>query len=912
MAIGGTGGSVGGVNLEVTASPGTPTIDDVVRAQSEAAEKAFLDFTQRANKEFENLQRKFGERIKFQDPFSDQVVEVGVKNAGRALNDLKRGFRELESITKGKNAQLFPDLEQQKARILSAIKAIEAQITKARVTGEDVDIIFDLGGVDEALKQLQVLERQLANLQKSQEKRGFSAVAEQQISALKQQILDLNKALGIVGKNATFADIHLAAKKAAEPTGFFGRAVAGVNDRLKEMGLSVSGVAVLLGAGFAGGLAGGIQIATQFVQALARIAAEERELARQTRLTFGPEAIGQIEDFADSLAGVFGESENEIQKTINDFGLLGIRIGLVDDEVDNVAKGFGELANLVRNAVPGVETLADATKLITAAVQGDVEAFRQMGLTTAQVNEAAQRHFGKTIDRLTDMERAIILLDEGLKTVAESAEEIEIDPKKLLVTQTLNDLKNGFASAFNFIRDVVVLGIQVINVGTANAINGLISLTNLAADAINLLIKAYNAIPLAPNIPEIPDIPQIDTAELFHLNEYYDAIEGGTQSINDQTAAVNDLAAANARRRRDEFFGSRDSQQQAEDAIRGVVRAEEDGARRIQEARINLQRAYEDAAKKERDVRKQNQRQLEDANKKLLDAEVNLQRAREDRLRKIRDFHIDHNRKLEDLLDREKEVRKSQAKEVTEALISIADAQRKGDLEAENQARRAAVAVQENAVQQLADIERDLAREREDRIRELGDLEIDTNRQIYDAHKQVEEGLRDRQRAIEDAIDRLHDLEVENNRAIADAQRGLENAARDTQRAMEDAVRSVDRLAQSLGLTVEKMKEYLDIIERMKNTFPEFSFETFRPAPPPPQLMAGGPFSGPFIAGEGGPELVIPEGFNSGHVINNKDFMALLRNLANSQGQIIVNEVANDPEATAFAVQARLTRGILN
>lgn len=77
----------------------------------------------------------------------------------------------------------------------------------------------------------------------------------------------------------------------------------------------------------------------------------------------------------------------------------------------------------------------------------------------------------------------------------------------------------------------------------------------------------------------------------------------------------------------------------------------------------------------------------------------------------------------------------------------------------------------------------------------------------------------------------------------------------------------------------------------------------------------GGPMGrgGPYLVGEAGPELIIPSA--PGFVVSNRELMDTLRALLTKSGtgdgwsgDIIVNEVASDPVATANAVAARLGR----
>lgn len=804
-------------------------------------------------------------------------------------------------------------------------KLAAAQEATARATGDRK--IIDPDEAELAVAELEKVIASIAKLEAQLKRGGSSDVLTKQLDTLRTKALNLFKSLGqeVPNTQEGLDDLFKSFGRGGKELSGFDKFLEPINDKLETFGLNVSGISVLLGAGFAGGLTGIIKIGAQAVQALSKLAAAERELARQTTLTFGPSAVAEIEGFAETVAHNFGDSANELQGLENEFGVFGKRLGLLTGELGNFAQGLTQLADLARNVVPGLENISDAQNLIQAAIGGDIQAFRQLGFTTAEINKAAQDQFGLTFDKLDEVQRITLLLTDGMEKLGAAAENVKIDPKKLIVNETIEDLKDALGGVFNFFRDGIVIAIVTLNVAVANATNIIIHTVNAAIHAVNATIDAINAIPVLPDLPNIPTIPTIDTAELFHINEYFDALEGGTKVIKDQTAAVDDLDAAHKRLARDTFLASTENQQQAADAFLNLARAEEDATIRTKESLVARQRAYEDNAKRERDVRFQNQKQVEDANRRLNEAEIQLQRAREDRTQKIHDFTVEHNRKtfdlnrdharkLEDFVLKEDELQKQQVRNSFDAQEALFEARFKGDEFAEKAAssnlarqRKDAQDAEKDLAREkkreLEDFQLDKSREREDRINELGKLEVETNRQIFDSHARVTEALVERQRATEESINRLQDLEIENTRAIFDAQKNVDNVAREAKRSVDDASKAVDRLALSFHMTTAELKELLNQIEILKNAFPEFDINTFRPAPAPPQFAASGAHAGrgsPFVVGEKGPELFVPD--ENGTIVPN--------GFGNgSQVNVTINE-ANDPEVTLFMIESRVAQGI--
>lgn len=885
------------------------------RAQDEAAQ-ADLD------RPFEELTPAVSDAERRMRAYARAQDEAAQKDLDKPFEDLTPKISSAEtkmrSFARVQSQAAQADLDEPYRRLTPQISTAESKLrtfvkTQTQAEKEQAKLlrlagqpIIDPDQVQLANSELKKLEKELRDLEQLRKDRGPAKVVDAAIEEVKADILGLNKALGTVGQDAGFDDIAKEVEKANKPTGIFDRIMGSVNGTLEKFNLNVSSVSVLLGAGFAGGLAGVIKIAIDFGSQIAAVIGASIALERQTRLSFGA-AADSIEQFADDSADSLGFTRDELQTTMNAFAAAGRSLNFPEGSLANFSALLAQVSAELEHSLPGFAGLEDVQQTLEEAMKGSQDALRRLGVTFEEEVAKAQALFGKLPSSLTPAEKAIVAIELATDEAAERTEE---NGRKMV--SSWQRVKNAVAGVVDAIGDILTtdqkeafdFALRAISVLADERVKGAqrdVATRRLKADLIGLSDK---------QLQQLID----ETEKLKISNELKKQIIGVIQQEIDKRNKLDSDRRKHLQTLKEEvdvqrlnekaFLASSSSMDAARDALKALARAEEDGNLRIREAVINLQRAREDASRRQRDTLKENRRQMEDANERILKAEVNLERARQDKRRKIEDLEFNHRRKLEDFAKREAEVREQAAKDIVTAFRAIEDAQRKDDIVAE----RAAQNTLNKAIKggELQDLELDRLREKEDFIRALNELEIEANRQLFDAQRDLQEAFRERQRAFEDAMDRLHDLEVENNRAIADAERNLADAHRDMARSIEDANLQLERMARDLGIVIERIKELLDLAERNKLA-PFFGGIPGRI----PGLMAGGPFDGPFIAGERGPELVIPGG--QGQVVSNNQLVNALREAMGPGGEsrivsptVNVYEADRDEGELWFAISARL------
>lgn len=387
------------------------------------------------------------------------------------------------------------------------------------------------------------------------------------------------------------------------------------------------------------------------------------------------------------------------------------------------------------------------------------------------------------------------------------------------------------------------------------------------------------------------------------------------------------------------------AEEQADAQLR-LNRAIEDAELRINEAEIALARTEEDVnrtvfrARRDR-VRayRESAEAIEDAEEKVSDAVERGRREIRDAQQRLADARRKDRREARNSLEELKDTEKERAKTILEAQLDIEAAQRKGDLEAENKARRDLVEAQRD--KDLERQKRDVSEAAKDREREIARLEvelsetrIDAKDAIADAQEALAETVIEQADRITDAEDRVNDAIRDGARQSEDALRRLEDAQRDSSRAVTDALTNLDRvtekyktLGEVVGNTAENIKVLNDQFNKLNSTLnlPDDTLQKILrligfPLGPLIELGEGRAHGGstrpgrPYLVGEDGMELIIP---GRAQVVSNDQLMNVLQEMLSGSGRganvnqnIQVYQVANDPEATAFAVAARLAQGL--
>lgn len=942
MAVG--GGSVGGASFELSAD---------ASAVTEALEKIRAEL-----KQTEEAVEGFGEG--FEKSASGLIVPSNVKDQ---LDGIASGFEDVEDAAKKlAKVDAFKAHQEEARAAATATKELSAETGKFAVANQQATesvtklqakrkeftsehgtlvpvlstdtgkLEADLVGTAKRLKQIGSEAKLL------QEQLGVTAAAPG-LAKLRLEAEKLHATLG-----TTFKGFPEEANKAARSMSLVERFTGAADKVLGGLGLSVRGVSVLLGAGLATGLAGIIRIIQKLGGQLVEFVSAEHELARQTSFTFGS-AADSVESFAASTASSLGASRREFLETANTFGALARQLDLPENLFGPFATQLTELTALIETrGVPGLKNIGDVAKAIEASITGDNKALKQLGTSTAEFAAIALKEFGKLPDQLTPTERSIVAIDALTKDAASAAKDLADGQAGFW-----SELGNVIGGTVSLVTDgVKELRLEHLEAAAAAAKQSVTAerLSHVSTQELFILKE------LAKGHRDTVGVIQ---TEIDRRNEHAKAVTRATEELKKQVEALHLNETA--------FLANQAAIDQVRDAFKTLARAAEDGTRRVQEANERLGRVRVDNAQKLNELTIRNERaavdaaiRVNEAEKALEDARFNRQKrledaqdkaddARRQSFRSIRtaqerlsDFQRESARRIRDLKEKVSETHKQEAKEFTEAMVSIETAQRRGDAEGENAARRELARLQESegAKNDLAVAERALAEQQKDDAIELKRLQRDLvearadgareiTRAVRDQHRAEYEGLREiekaqtqvtaavlaQKRAHEDALRTLGELEVQMNRALFDAKKGIRDAERERDRAIKDATKGIERLARSIGITIDRLRELISMLNFQQTA------GLFFAATQPFGLMAGGPAQAgsPYIVGERGPELFIPN--SAGTVVSNDDVLALLKQLAASNNgggsqQIIVNEVANDPEATAFMVAARLARNVNN
>lgn len=368
------------------------------------------------------------------------------------------------------------------------------------------------------------------------------------------------------------------------------------------------------------------------------------------------------------------------------------------------------LIHTLRTATPGTLAFADALGNVNNALKSS----GTRGGLDRQL-EALQRAGGASPQQAADFVRNLgLTTDQVAKQLPKYSEALK---DSSITTGILGDVSKQTSD------ELARLGIN------AGDTSGEVAAISLAAQAATQALSLLNQVSTQFDQRLASLTPRI--GETFR-----ESVSGGPR------------AASDARARRD--------------ALEGLARAEEDGARRIADARRRLQRETEQASRREIEARRDVANAEEDAAQRTIDA---LQRVQDQRFQASRSF---------------------------------ADAQ-----------------------QALLDIQEDLARtggaQTPEDQRRLRDAQQAVERSLEDARRTEEEGNRDLARIAEDNAERIADARrkeseaaAESARQIADARRALADAEREAAERIADAQQRVadaaDKAANRVQSAAEKTK----------------------------------------------------------------------------------------------------------
>lgn len=920
------------------------------------------------------------------------------RDTGPLLERQRQQLEALNEVRLDGVQQSFDDLIQKEKEAASQFEALRQSLSEdiagVEFEGDDFDI-SGVSGADNALKQLSQaqleaagtskkfataeleiiettkrLESALITLIAAQKKGIIGPQATPQIQQLRQQLeaagLEVNKFGRVLGK----------AGEGGKVAGFL-RNLSGAFDRFGQSiedatGIAESDIAILLGAGLAGGFAGVIRIVQKAVAAFSEFRDEVNKLNADIERGF-KDSAAEIRDFAATSAHDLGVSTLEAQKVAVAAAETARQMRFTADETAEFAKATILASGAIEAFVPGIHTSEEAAKLFTAAVTGSEEALKQLSITITDLNEASQSLFGKGFGQLSEAQQDAARLAATGESVGDAYREAGRE------TQTLGDtLRNIKGAAIEFftesdLKRIIAAEDIITDLSELREKDKFVEgdLRDLRHEIVGLgedeLLQIRRQADFFIQNKEI----RIATKKV--IDEELKALRGGADAVKQQALSAAELEEIH-KRDLETFRNRIDLQRQARDAQRALDEAIFDGNRRVEDAEIRIQRTREDNARKRRDLEIQSSRAIEDAITRVESAQLELidnQNDAQDRLEdaidrisdarkeafrelrgfneRIADLERDHARKVEDAQDRVADAHKNAAKSITEAEIAMQQAFRQGDEQAFNAAARQVSANRQDSVVELARLEKDLAREQEDFEREIGRLRRDRDEARLDgieairraerdraraerdnlvliekAQIQLNQALREEIRAREDAIRAMNDLEVEQNRALRDAKRAFEEAEIARDRAVNSAIRAFTRLAEKIGLTID---EILSELGRLQvNEMLPIAIGTIGLLPGGGR-HAGGPTT-PFhsyVVGERGPELFVPGQYGS--VVPNWKLMQLLQQLlergftqpipgqglAGGQRPATFNVYESvDPRTTAFTISRLLATQVNN
>lgn len=872
----------------------------------------------------------------------------------------------------------------------------------------------------------QIFKTEIDNLEKLRTKAGQSA---ESVKKATEQITSSFNAAGS-STGASTGKISAAFEQLAARGGTLGKfasSLGGIFGKAESVlagfGLSVSNVSILLGAGFAGGVAGLIQVGlkliglipeiTKAIIALGQLGGALTHLQRQIDDTFGRGSVA-VTKFAQDFGHSLGLSEQAALTFIGRMGQLFQAQGETETASAEMAEGLLVAASVFRETTIGAGTFDEALRAVQNTVAGNIEGLREynvliteqdlrqqalsrgINVATSALDAQTRQHLA-ALEVIEQAQDRLANMTEAEKSLASQSEKLSSTFKdiKLVIGQAFGAALGAVVKAitpffeairagFFQLREAVtqsenfrkVLGVLLgfLTSGFRNGMKIVSAVISGFVDVLSATIKTIDLIltPVRAAIDAIEGVVNTVVGALRALGLLGDAEDETARKTKELAEAENELeksakeTALAHEQTRENLQRLVDGYDDLETAIKEAARAEldaEENLRRVQEANVrkiqdaqrdlaeayrDRNRAIADANERLSDIEVQNTRSLFDARRKLGEAQLQGQRSIKDAERKLHDTRLDSLKKVKDAERDLAEARKKQSTELLDAQITIEQAQLRGDAFAENRARiersratrdeevknaeRKLNEAKVESAKKVADAERDLAEKRIDAAQKVRDAEIILERAHEDALERLSDAKREQARAFEDANEqiadarrRLHAVEIETSQAEFDAQRRLIDVREEGNEKIREAKKHVEELNREFATTIEEALVLLQFLEAIEENLERQAARghtgSFRGHGATGEFQHGGlaPAGRLALVGEKGPELLIPNSDST--IVSNQQLIAMLKKLFEGGSsahptQVIpsinVFEVANDPEATAFAVAARLTRGVNN
>jgi hypothetical protein len=777
----------------------------------------------------------------------------------------ERAFTEATEVAK-KN--IVEEQQLQRALFLSATQgAHEAALAKERAYAQSA-----AAAKKAAVAERQVQERLGAELAASINRfhPGLAKNRQADFDALIAKASGVTQASGKLSSafERVAASGGLAGKAAGSLSGLF----AAAENKLAGFGLSVSDIAIVLGAGFAGGVAGAIQIGKQLLETLAHMteavvkflfnAAKLASTFQQLQQVTG-QAVGgarkEVEAFVESAVTRFGLAEESTTRFINRTSRLFQSFSGIGKEASGrLSAGLVQASEVLRVTSGSGLSANDALDRMFNTISGNIEGLREFGIFLQEADlkaVAAANGIKLTDSTLSNFERGLLAtiaaIDHSLAatddynnandTMAHQLEvtHAQIESLKKAIGEELVPVFLVILQAFKRFLDILL--------GTAKAIKG-------ARREINEFFKEHPALKRA-----------IDGATEAFLKQH-PILEGVARAVgalaeSDKKAAqsADDLRAARElavealkkeelaekNRKKGEFLDDIKQQRQARDLIQARIDAEVEGNRRVADARQRIRDAEEDNAKKSRDLAKRNSDAIEDANRAVNQAEQRLSDARQDRAfrdkqaaertaaaiqaanranrdaeERLSDFTRDSRRRIEDLRERIRRLQHQSRQDLFDIHVQIINANLRGQNALANAASAQLAALartsQGGNLEELRNAERDLRREQEDAALQLSRLQRDLTETRLDGIDKVKKAQAEEARARLESARQVRDAEEAVNEALRRRERvyrdvadAVRDLARENSRAIRDASKAFADAVRDRDKAIAKAEEDL-------------------------------------------------------------------------------------------------------
>lgn len=721
----------------------------------------------------------------------------------------------------------------------------------------------------------------------------------------------------------------------------FELAVSGADAKLQRFGLTSRDVAVIAGAGLAGGVAFAVRSMIDFGAQAVRLAAQLEGLRTVSDQIFGP-VNEEIRNFAESAREQLGITERAALEATNRLGLAFKNLGFQLSDAALFSETLTTVAVALSRATGGLRTTQEALDAVIAAVtRSEFDPLEQFGVILNQNRieaEAARLGIAEFGDELNQQQKTVAALNlvlqgsgEQLALFEELGEEgasqfeqfkAALEEIQTTIGENLLPQVTEVTKRFNDFLDILA------KVGALNPFGDLVRDLqamkreideNIEGDSwLDRLLRANDPTksPVG-NIKGIIDALRGQESAVEDLAEEEDillALERAIALANEDSADIRERLTAKIE---DQIDAERRLNRAIADAERNVDRAEKDlrrtrldGVRNVFRAERDLQRARRDAAQS-----------IEDAEERVREARLEGFRDIRDARERLADFERESLRDVEDAEDELRQAQQRRLDNILDARLAIQRAQIAGDAEAENQARiELSRAARE---QEVAEARERLEEERADRIRELKRLErelaetrVDVADEISDAQEELSRTIVRANERIIDAQEKVEDAFRESQEAIIRAEERLTDAIRNGEEAVFDARDAFNELTEEVNKLKKELKGAAAGAQELENnldlTVPEYieGYGFITGLTTNRGRKAGGPIypGQSYVVGENGPELISPDQRST--VINNDQFMRALEALGGGAGNTFNIFEAVDPEATADAIANRLVQGV--